>query len=523
VIDGSTDGTADALETMSAPFKLIILKQSNKGRAVACNTGVTAASGEILLFLDDDMEAHPSLLSAHDSSHQDGADVVLGHMPLHPESPPSILIDAVKEWADQRCRKLSLPNLEIPLHDLQTGQMSIASLLFREIGGFDTSFTDSGTFGNEDIDFGYRLMMRGCRITFNPNAISWQKYIVKPQTYLLRAREVGHADVLFSRKHPEKAQTIFKSRGAGRPVHRLCRWIIALPLLGNLLSKAKYMFAVYFLSKDYTGTFTTTIFKAARVMQYWQGVREAGGIPNRNSIRILAYHAISDLKGFEILEPYGVRPESFRQQLNTLKKAGYVFITPDEFSRFLTGKDGLPQKALLLTFDDCYKDLLDNALPILEEQRVAALAFAVTGCLGGTNRWDKAIGAPQIELMSEEELKQVADSGIEIGSHSQTHPKMHKIERSQQIQEIVGSIDDLESLGLKKPRYFSYPHGCYDRHSQNVLRNAKIEAAFTVKPRFFKYGQNPMEIPRIEILRKDVGWKLLWKVIIAPRFHFRMF
>src|SRR4029077_18487233 len=87
VDDGSDDGSAAALRGLETPFPLAVLEQENQGAAGARNVGARAARGEIPLFLDDDMEAAPSLLAEHDRSHLEGADLVVGDMPLHPASP----------------------------------------------------------------------------------------------------------------------------------------------------------------------------------------------------------------------------------------------------------------------------------------------------------------------------------------------------------------------------------------------------------------------------------------------------
>ena len=91
VVDGPTDGTASALRELSTPFRLTVLEQPNSGAAAARNAGAAAAAGELLLFLDDDMEADPALLAEHDGSQREGADLVLGDLPLYPHSPRNVL------------------------------------------------------------------------------------------------------------------------------------------------------------------------------------------------------------------------------------------------------------------------------------------------------------------------------------------------------------------------------------------------------------------------------------------------
>ena len=192
VVDGSTDGTAEALRDLTTPFLLTVLEQPNRGAAAARNRGAELARGEILLFLDDDMEADSRLLAEHDRSHREGADVVLGHMPLHPDSPVNILSAGVGLLGGRETGQTSqLRDARLTLHDLLTGQLSLSRKTFLRCCGFDASFTLGGAFGNEDVDFGYRLLSDGYRIVFNPNAVSWQKYIVGPRAHLKQWRDAG--------------------------------------------------------------------------------------------------------------------------------------------------------------------------------------------------------------------------------------------------------------------------------------------------------------------------------------------
>lgn len=504
IVDGSQDGSAQALCDINLPFPLTVLEQPNQGRAAALNHGAQVARGEIFLFLDDDMEAHPQLIAEHDQSHRDGATLVLGHIPLHPDSPNNFLSAGVAQWAKERGRRLSAPNATPGLHDLITGQASVSKEVFEILGGFDTNFNLGGTFGNEDLDFCYRLRRENYPIIFNHKAISWQKYVVTPQDNLRQWRQAGRADVVFARKHPSQAEAMFAQHP---PEPRISR--LALPLLRWL--------TLFLINRGVQHPALTALFFRVRELEYWQGVRAAGGIPRSWPVRVLAYHAIADLAGDPILEEYGIPASIFREQLDTLQQTGYRFISVDEFIRYLNGTGGLPRKPVLLTFDDCYEDTLTAALPVLKARHIPAVAFAVSRRLGRTNDWDEKIGAVQIRLLDAEGLKALQASDVEIGAHSQTHRPLNQVSLEELPAEIEGATADLEAVGLKRPRLFSYPHGEYNLEVQQTVRKAGLQAAFTVEPNYAQSGQNPYQIPRIEIFRADTGWKFRWKVARAGR------
>src|SRR5205814_1838864 len=148
-VDGSTDGSAEALRHLRTRFPLTVLEQANAGGAAARNHGARVAEGELLVFLDDDMEADAAMLAEHDRCHAEGADMVLGHLPLHPETSPTLLSRGVDRWTERRRERLTGSDEDVPLADLLTGQMSISKASFEELGGFDAGFTRAGLFGGE--------------------------------------------------------------------------------------------------------------------------------------------------------------------------------------------------------------------------------------------------------------------------------------------------------------------------------------------------------------------------------------
>jgi GT2 family glycosyltransferase len=273
VDDGSEDGTAAALRGLDVSFPLRVVEQPNRGAAAARNAGVDASSGGLLVFLDDDMKADSALLAEHDRSHREGADMVMGDMPLDPASPRNLLSWGVGSWAAGRCKRLSAPGAEIRLDDLLTGQMSISRAAYLDVGGLDPTFTRDGLFGGEDLDFGHRVLGAGYRVAFNPAAISYQYYDVDPAKYLRRARETGRSDRELVAKHPDLAAAMgaspsFKTR---RSRWLLTPFVVAPAVLSWPLRAAAAAIARSGLNTPRV----RSLFFAVRTMEYLRGARLA--------------------------------------------------------------------------------------------------------------------------------------------------------------------------------------------------------------------------------------------------------
>jgi glycosyltransferase involved in cell wall biosynthesis len=503
VVDGSVDGTAEALRALATPFPLSVVEQGNAGRPAACNRGAAAASGELLLFLDDDMEAHPRLLAEHDRSHREGADAVIGHLPLHPDSPPGFLAEAVGTWAEQRRHAMEERGGRVELPDFVTGQMSIRRDVFLHVGGFDTYFTRP--YGGEDLDLGRRLAAAGHRLAFNGDAISWQRYVITPRQLLRQWRYFGRGAVLLARKHPDQTDQIFRGWRRGRRLDRfVLRWL-RLPLRALVL---------LCLAVGIESRFVVRVFFRVRNLEYFKGVRGAGGIPAAHPVRVLCYHSISDLAGSPY-EPWGIPQRRFRRQLRLLTRR-LRFVDAAEFGRYLDGA-GVPRRAALLTFDDCYRDLVEVGLPMLRELGVPALAFAVSRRVGGTSDWDAGIGAPELPLADAAGLHELAQARVTIGSHTRTHRKLSRLSADELSDEIAGSLADFEPLGLPRPTFLAYPYGAYSSEVTEAAAAAGLRGAFTTEPGLAQPGHDDYAVPRIEIRRED-GWlRFAWKVVTAGR------
>jgi peptidoglycan/xylan/chitin deacetylase (PgdA/CDA1 family)/GT2 family glycosyltransferase len=510
-VDGSTDGSAAALGGLDTSFRLSVLERENRGRGAALNLAAGAASGELLLFLDDDMEAHEAMLLEHDRSHRAGADMVLGHLPLHPDSPRTLLSRGVGTWAERRRERLAHPGADVPLADLQTGQMSIAKTTFEALGGFDVGFTRGGLFGGEDLDFGHRVKLAGLRVVFNEAALSYQLWTVTPATYLDRARESGRSAEELNAKHPELALSRDPAREFNAWTSRLLFGPLAVAPAA--LSKPMRTFVAGRVQRGHMDRPTERLFNVVRTIEYRRGARQA-----RRSLRspiatVLAYHAIADLRDDKILAEYGVPPREFAEQLDALRDHGRHFVTLQAFLRALDGEP-LPRGSVLLTFDDAYADLLSAGLPILAERGIPAVVFTVAGCVGGTNEWDRALGAMALPLLDAEGLRKLAASGVAVGSHGITHRRM--TEFGPELEgELRGSADQLEACGLDRPVVLSYPHGVWNLQVAETVGQAGYKAAFTVTPGVVRRDSNRFALPRVEVLASDSPRTLLLKLRTA--------
>lgn len=501
VDDGSGDGTAEALRALDVDFPLTVIRRSNEGASVARNVGAAAASGEYLVFLDDDMEADPEMLAEQDRSLREGADMVLGHLPLHPDSPDNLLSQGVGRWAEKRRARLEGIAGELPITELNTGQMSISRANFERLGGFDASFTQEGLYGGEDLDFGYRVGRAGLRLVFNPAAISYQLYAVDPAHYTRRTGESGRAHRQLRSKHPELTQDLH----AGL-VYRTRRSRIFFGLLGHLpraFSWPLRAFAAHRVRAGKLDFHTYRLFFGLQTMEFQRGYRQGRNATSGGGVVVLGYHAIADLTGEGVTSEYGVPPERFAAQLDGLRRAGWSFIDLDSLRAGLRGGSELPKRAVLLTFDDGYENVLTEGAPLLSERGIPAVLFALAGKIGGVNDWDDPGRNGPRTLLDEEGLRSLAETGVAIGSHGATHRRLTELDSAELEAELLGSKERLRSIGLEEPIALAYPYGVWSPEVAAAVKDAGYELAFTVDPGVVGRAENPYALPRVEVLAAD--------------------
>jgi peptidoglycan/xylan/chitin deacetylase (PgdA/CDA1 family) len=198
-----------------------------------------------------------------------------------------------------------------------------------------------------------------------------------------------------------------------------------------------------------------------------------------------------------------------------LSRCGFCFISLASLLRALDEGRKLPRRAVLVTFDDAYADLLSAGCPVLSERRIPAVAFAVTDHLGDTNEWDRPLGAAVLPLLDADGLRAIAARGIVVGSHGATHRPLVGLTAPELEQELIGSAERLRLLGLPKPETVSYAHGEWSPEVAAAARRAGYAGAFTVIPDVVRASTERYALPRVEVYAGDTPIKLVIKLAIA--------
>jgi len=185
-------------------------------------------------------------------------------------------------------------------------------------------------------------------------------------------------------------------------------------------------------------------------------IREGGALARsgRGMKTVLTYHGISGRIRYNCISP-----ELFRRHLAWLREHCRVVPLSDLVQSLANGS-GDDADLVALTFDDGYENFADNALPLLEEHGFHSTVFVPSGKVGFYNDWDKGEqNFEKMPLMSYEQMRNLPEGTVEIGSHGVTHRRLDRLQTADAERELLESRRDLEQGTGRPVRFFSFPHG----------------------------------------------------------------
>lgn len=216
------------------------------------------------------------------------------------------------------------------------------------------------------------------------------------------------------------------------------------------------------------------------------GVTPFEGIPVINDNRgvpIICYHRVCEdnpTKSSTI-----VTKEKFTEHIKTLKDNGYITLTMAQLNDYLFNNKPIPEKSVIITFDDGYADNYTNAFPILKEYNMTATIFVISQKLNTEG------------FMNSSQVKELSDSGIDIQSHTADHADLITLSYEDQLKEFTASKETLEKTTGKPIISIAYPLGHFNEDSKKAALEAGYSMGFTIDRGYADREDSPFQLNRI--------------------------
>ena len=220
----------------------------------------------------------------------------------------------------------------------------------------------------------------------------------------------------------------------------------------------------------------------------------------RGPVPILMYHVIKEPAPGTPQAELWVPAETFRKTIDDLKAAGYRGVTMEQVHEAWNGGPGLPEKPVVVSFDDGYLSHYVSARPILLKAGWPGVLNLKTGNIdpkGGLAPW---------------QVKALVAAGWEIGAHSVTHADLTTLDAAGLDREVAGSRRELEKQFGVKVETFCYPAGKYDAEAEQAVRRAGFSTATTVDPGIASPKDNQLLLPRVRVNGSDSPAAVLERV-----------
>jgi peptidoglycan/xylan/chitin deacetylase (PgdA/CDA1 family) len=225
--------------------------------------------------------------------------------------------------------------------------------------------------------------------------------------------------------------------------------------------------------------------------------------------KVLMYHSVS-WQGYR--DALCVSPERFKAQMLFLHRLKLRGVSMRELC--LAMDSGDTRGLVGLTFDDGYQDFLGAALPTLENLGFSATVFVVAGRLGQENDWEHG-GAerPRMRLLGADGVREIFGRGVEVGSHTVTHPRLSGLDPEMLAREVVDSRQMLSEILNGPVEGFCYPYGDLDGPAVRATRGAGYNyAVATVK----QVEGGLYDLPRTYVGENDSTPRFGVKLAVSP-------
>jgi peptidoglycan/xylan/chitin deacetylase (PgdA/CDA1 family) len=183
------------------------------------------------------------------------------------------------------------------------------------------------------------------------------------------------------------------------------------------------------------------------------------------NIPVLNYHQVED----NVDNPLTLSNQEFEKQMAYLSQHGYNAISPEQLILHMKDDTPLPDKPILITFDDGYRDNYSNAYPIMKKYGLKGTIFLITDFVGN-NEW----------YLNWDQIRDMQQDGFMFESHTLNHVPLTTLTHEEILNQLIKSKEGIEWKLGTPVRYFAYPTGAYDKEIEELVRDSGYDGAFSV-------------------------------------------
>jgi len=225
---------------------------------------------------------------------------------------------------------------------------------------------------------------------------------------------------------------------------------------------------------------------------------------------MLMYHAVMPGRGAHPW-PWAISMQCFRDQLDFLVAEGYAIPTMADL--VASPEKKWAGRTAVITFDDGYVNNL-AACEELQKRGMRASWFIVSRSIGRSPQWPED-GRPPGRLLNAVELRDMQESGMEIGSHTASHVRLTEVDDARLMREVTDSKAALEDLLGNAVGSFAYPYGAWDTRCAEAVRQAGYAAACTTRPGWALRDNTPYQLRRLTVFNHDSLGSFVRKLAFA--------
>jgi peptidoglycan/xylan/chitin deacetylase (PgdA/CDA1 family) len=225
-------------------------------------------------------------------------------------------------------------------------------------------------------------------------------------------------------------------------------------------------------------------------------------IQRDHPIPILMYHRVAK-RQVPRFESDTVTTRSFTAQMLWLAVAGYSTVSLDDLINSRMGGPPLPDRSVVITFDDGYQECIELAVPIMQSHKFRATFFLIAGLVGQRSSWLRRTRGFDLPLFDWEAARQLLDIGFHCGAHSLTHAHLAKLDTNACKVELAESKRVLEDHLGREVRNMAYPYGSYDERVRELTLEAGYRSACSIRKGLSGWEDDPLALHRVPVMGQD--------------------